>query len=491
MEYDGGSQEGRLSFQTPDKRIQRHMNNNNSTSNYLIYGIEDKPSFGIALGLGFQHVLTLWGATTLVPLLLGPTIFGEGSPSIGTFVNSVYLGMGVATLIQLYFGSRLPIVQGSSFSFLCPVFAIAGFVTSTGGTGPQIMSLFATALILGGAIELIIGYGGFIGLLRKIITPVVIGPTIMLIGFSLAPVAVSNASKNWFISLLVVSLIFIFSLIIKGKARIFSVLSAVVIGYAVCLLLSVAGVVGKDSGAFVNFSAIGAAQWVNVPKPFFVRYGFSTDWSLILPAFFAILAAYLASIIESVGDYFAVSEAAGIDMPDKKTISQGIGAEGLGCMISGFFGGAGSTSYTENIGLVGLTKVASRFVVMIAAVILIVFSLLGKLGALIATMPSAVIGGAYIALFGMIGALGIQILSKADLKSQRNIMIVGFAFLMGLGVGNYAANLAPDLWGEAGVKKIVFDIVRAVFSTHMAVGGIIALLLDNIIPGTNEERGIS
>lgn len=462
-----------------------------SKLNNLIYGVNDKPAMPVAIGLGFQHVLTLWGATTLVPLLLGPVIFGKGSADIGTFVNSVYLGMGIATLFQLYLGSRLPIVQGSSFSFLCPVFAIVSFAASKGGTAQQIMSLFAMVLILGGLVELIIGYGGLVGLLRKVISPVVIGPTIMLIGFSLAPVAVTNASKNWPVSLLVVALIFIFSLMIKGKAKIFSVLSAIIIGYAVCLLLSRFGLIGKTSGAYVSFSMIKSARWINLPKPFFIRYGLTTNLNLIVPAFFAILAAFFASIIESIGDYFAVAEAANMDMPSKKTINRGIGAEGLGCIVSGFFGGTGTTSYTENIGLIGLTKVASRFVVMIAAIILIIFSLIGKLGALIATMPPAVIGGAYIALFGMIGALGIQIVSKADLKSQRNIMIIGFSFLMGLGVGNYASKLPTDLWGKTGILKICFDIIRAVLSTHMAVGGITGLLLDNIIPGTNEERGIN
>ncbi len=399
--------------------------------------------------------------------------------------------MGLATLIQLYLGSRLPIVQGSSFSFLCPAFAIVAIVTANGGTGHDIMSTFAAALILGGIVELLIGYCGLIGLLRKIITPVAIGPTIMLIGFSLAPVAVKNASGNWFISLLVVGLIFVFSLVVKSRIRIFSVLVSEMAGYVICLALTWAGLAKPGGGAHVNLGAIATANWINTPQPFFVRYGFSLNIHTLLPAFFAILAAFLASTIESVGDYFAVSEAAGVSPPGKHTINRGIGAEGLGCIIAGFFGGTGTTSYTENIGLIGLTRVASRFVVMIAAVILILFSLLGKMGAVIASMPSAVIGGAYIALFGMIGALGIQIMSKADLKSQRNIMIIGFAFLMGLGVGGYAADLSPTLWGETGAAKVAWDIIRAILSTHMAVGGITAMVLDNILPGTDRERGIS
>jgi xanthine/uracil permease len=130
---------------------------------------------------------------------------------------------------------------------------------------------------------------------------------------------------------------------------------------------------------------------------------------------------------------------------------------------------------------------------MIAALFLIGMSFSCKLGAVVAAMPSPIIGGAYIALFGIIGALGIQILAKADLNSQRNIMIVGFTILMGLGVGSWMSGFAqsnPNLWGSTGFPKIAWDIVVAVCSSKMAIGAICALLLDNLIPGTPEERGI-
>ena len=138
-------------------------------------------------------------------------------------------------------------------------------------------------------------------------------------------------------------------------------------------------------------------------------------------------------MIESIGDYHNCSYAAGINDPTVPQINRGIGAEGMCCALSGLLGSVGTTSYTENIGLIGLTGVASRYVVRAGAVILICLSLIGKLGALIATMPTPVIGGAYITLFGTIGALGIQNLMRADMGSQRNVLIVGFSFLMALG----------------------------------------------------------
>ena len=169
-----------------------------------------------------------------------------------------------------------------------------------------------------------------------------------------------------------------------------------------------------------------------------------------------------------------------------------IGAEGLNCMLAGLFGAVGTTSYTENIGLIGLTGVASRWVVRTGAILLIVLSMVGKLGSLIATVPSPVIGGAYIALFGTIGALGIQVLMRADMGSQRNVLIVGFAFLMALGLPGWIEQ-NQELFMSTDYSQFmqtVGGMVWALLKTPMAVAGIIAALCDSLVPGTDEERGI-
>ena len=158
------------------------------------------------------------------------------------------------------------------------------------------------------------------------------------------------------------------------------------------------------------------------------------------------------------------------------------------CAISGILGSVGTTSYTENIGLIALTGVASRYVVRMGAVILILLSLIGKLGALIATMPTPIIGGAYITLFGTIGALGIQNLMRADMGSQRNVLIVGFAFLMALGLPGWVEPHQAMFTGALG--STFGGMIWAVMKTPMAVAGVLALICDNIIPGTKEERGI-
>lgn len=448
-----------------------------AASQRIVYGVNDKPPWAFTLVGGFQHVLTLFGATTLVPLIFGPQM-GMDTLQLGVFVASVYFCMGVATLLQISpIGSGLPIVQGSSFSFIPPIATIIA-ARKAAGVEPT-MAAIGGALIAGGAVEALVGYLRLAGAVRRVITPVVIGPVIMLIGFSLAPVAVNTASGNWGLSGLVVVGVLLFSLGLGRRLQVVSVLLAVVVAYLAALVLSAAGVFARGNPSFVDLAPVAAAPWWLWPQPF--RYGLEFN----LGFFAVILAAYFASMIESIGDYHSISYSAGLRDPEPRTISQGIGSEGVGCMVSGLFGGVGTTSYTENIGLVNITGVASRYVVGAGAVILIVMSLIRKFGTLVATIPSPVIGGAYVALFGIIGALGIQVFARADLRSQRNLVIVGVAFLLGLG-------LPPFIQQHplAFQPQWLADIIGSVLRTGMAVGGIAALILDNLLPATPEERGI-
>ena len=450
----------------------------------LVYGINDCPPTPILILAGAQHVLTLFGATTLVPLIFGPAM-GMNTQQIGAFIGCVYFAMGIATLIQTWpkLGSGLPIVQGSSFSFIPPIMTIIGAYKAM---GPDvIMQYVGGSLVVGGIVLSLLGYSKLIGRIRKIITPVVIGPTIMAIGFTLAPTAIQfNAANYWPISLLVVALVFFFSLCSRNKyCNIFAVLGSIAIAYIICLVLSLAGVFTSGHAAFINLQSVIDAPWLrlNVVMP----WGAPKFSGLAVGA---IAAGFFCVMIESIGDYHNCSYAAGIDDPTPDQINRGIGAEGMCCALSGLLGSVGTTSYTENIGLIGLTGVASRHVVRAGAVILIIMSLIGKLGALIATMPTPVIGGAYITLFGTIGALGIQNLMRADMGSQRNVLIVGFAFLMALGLPGW---VEPNQAMFTGALGTTFGgMVWAVMKTPMAVAGILSALCDSLVPGTDEERGI-
>ena len=214
----------------------------------------------------------------------------------------------------------------------------------------------------------------------------------------------------------------------------------------------------------------------------------------------ALLAGYLASMIESFGDYHACKNMAGGGDPTPKEISRGIGFEGVGCFLTGIFGGFSSTSYSENVGLIGLTKVGSRYVVQIGAIFLIFLGIFGKFGALAAAIPLPVVGGLYCAMFGLISAVGVRQFAKADLNSDRNLFIGGFALFMGLSVPYYFNNGGVDAVNAALVGDdpamanaffaAIAGVINALGTTGMAVAAVLGITLDNLVPGTREERGL-
>ena len=201
------------------------------------------------------------------------------------------------------------------------------------------------------------------------------------------------------------------------------------------------------------------------------------------------LAGYIASMVESIGDYYACARLSGAPVPDERVINRGITFEGIGCLLAGLFGtGNGTTSYSENIGAIGLTRVGARRVVQAGGIIMIVLGTVSKFGALFTTIPTPIVGGMYCAMFGMIASVGLSNLQFIDLNSARNLFILGFAFFMGLSVPEYfSAN--PLTFGEG--WEWLANIINTLGSTGMAVGAFIALILDNTIPGTDEERGLT
>jgi uracil-xanthine permease len=425
----------------------------------------------------------------------------------------VMLASGVATLLQTTIGTKLPIVQGVSFAFLGTFFLIIGTAASEAEAagqevGPLAMQYIAGAIILGGLVEMTIGFSGLIGALRKMLSPVVIGPVIMLIGLALFGVGAPKAGTHWPIAILTIVLVIVFSLVLSRKKRffrLFPILTAVIAVTLLCYILTKMGVFPEGHPSAVSLAAVNDAQWVRLaPSELFFPWG---PPKFNLGFFFAILAAYLASMIESVGDYHAISYMSGAGDPTKKQLNRGIGAEGLGCMLTGLFGGFASTSYSENIGLVGLTKVASRHVVQVGGVILIVLGIFGKFGGFAAAIPGPVVGGLYCSLFGLISAIGVQQLAKADLTSDRNLFISGFSLFMGLSVPAYfAARASADLLGPgqtlalftpsaetflATMPNTLAGIVGSIGSTGMAVAAILGIILDNLVPGTAQERGLA
>lgn len=462
----------------------------NRVTSPLVYRVDDIPRpFPRAFLLGFQHVLTMLGATVAVPLLLGPAM-GMTSQQIAILVSSVMICSGIATFLQVRFGTRLPIIQGVSFAFLGPFFAI---IAATNG-GAETMQYIAGAILGGAVVEAVVGYSTLFGRLRRFISPVIIGPTIMLVGLALFEVGAPQAGKDWRLSGTVIAAAFLFALVLARRSRfvaLFPILLAVLVGYGLSIALGIAGGLPVGSPGRIDFSTVAASPWLRAPGSLLFPWG---PPKFHLGFFLAVLTGYLVSMIESFGDYFSIARASGEPEPTAQQVSRGIGAEGLGCVATGLFGGFASTSYSENIALVALTRVASRYVTYVAAVLLVLLGLVAKVGAVLATIPTPIIGGLYCTLFGLIAAIGLQTCARADLSSQRNLMIMGFSIFMGLSVPAYFKGV--EKVGAEPVRLVIesapwlADMIQTVGSTGMAVAALCGLVLDNLIPGTDRERGL-
>ena len=484
------------------------------------YGIDDRPPLGESTVLGIQHYLTMVGANIAVPLILAGAMGMPGDVA-ARFIGTFFVVSGIATLAQTTFGNRYPIVQGAPFSMLAPALAIVAVVTAgdvgAGGDWQAALVQLQGAIIVAATVQVAMGYFGLVGELRRFLSPVVIAPTIALIGLALfdAP-QITTTDQSWLLLGLTLGLILLFSqyLDVKHKAfRLYPVILAIGIAWIVAAALSTTGTIGDGHPGHVPLGEVTEASLLMPIYPF--QWGAPEVTTAFVIGMFA---GVLASIVESIGDYYAVANLTGSAAPGERRINHGIGMEGLMNVFSGVMGTSGSTSYSENVGAIGLTGVASRYVVQIGAVFMLIFGFIGYFGQLIATIPDPIVGGLFVAMFAQIVAVGVANLRFVDLDSSRNVFVVGFALFVGLAVPAYMGNfestlefrdavaleatLAPLL--EAGVvadtavqgwlEGVVIAVVDTVFiigSTGMAVGGLAALVLDNTIPGTREERGLA
>jgi len=454
----------------------------------MIYSIDDIPPMGECLVLGFQHYLTMFGSTVAIPLIMAKPLGIANDPTaLGTLICTMFFVSGITTLLQTTFGNRLPIVQGGTFSFLAPAIAICGMASLASAGWEVRMQHIQGAVILGAAAEIVIGYTGLAGKLLRFIGPITIAPTLALIGLSLFKFGAPIAGKHWGIGGLTIVLIIVFSQYLRKRHRfieMFPILLAIVTVWGLAAIFTATGLFPKGHPSYVSTENLSAAPWFRMPYPF--QWGWPAFGAA---AFVGMFAGYIASMIESIGDYYACARLSGAPIPDKRTINRGIGMEGVGCMVAGMFGtGNGTTSYSENIGAIGLTRVGSRRVVQTGALIMILLAVVGKFGALFTTIPDPIVGGMYCAMFGMIAAVGLSNLQFVDLNSTRNLFIIGFSFFMGLSVPEYFAVKANQFAFE---PLWLANIFNTLFKTGMAVGALSALILDNTIPGTPEERGLT
>ena len=474
---------------------------------WIVYPIGSKPKWPLAILLGIQQYLTMFGATVLIPFIVGGAM-GLPPEQLALLISTIFFTSGLCTLIQQSpLGNKLPVVQGGTFSFLGPTFAILGMVTAEkfGGQGPlwqiQIQHV-AGAIMIASVFEIVLGYTGIMGQVRKLISPITIGPTIAMIGLALFSIGAPWMASNWIISLITLISLIVYSQVLSQKSRVFMlfpVLLAIATGWLAAMIGSVTGMISPDSQAYLKTDLIGSAAWFSFMPMVPFKWGFpdlgsSTMWA----GAFGMLAGYMASMIESIGDYYACARISEAPVPTSRMISRGLGAEGLGCFIAGILQTCnGTTTYSENIGSIGLTKVASRRVIRAGAIVMLIIPVVGKFGAVLATLPQPVVGAMFVGLFGMIASVGLSNLQIVNLNNSRNLFIIGLAFFAGLSVPYHfnpmlSANAVPIDWSGAGTfVKVLGDIFQAILTTGMAVTALIALVLDNTLPGaTRAERGL-
>ena len=385
----------------------------------LLLDVDQRPSAGKGILLSFQHVFAMFGATILVPLILGMPV------SVALFAS------GVGTLIYMVCtGFKVPVYLGSSFAFIT---AMSLAMKEMGGD----VSAAQTGVILTGFVYVLVAASvRFAGTkwIDKLLPPIIIGPMIIVIGLGLASSAVTNAGLvadgNWKNALVAVVTFLIAAFInTKGKGflRIIPFLFAIIGGYLFALTLGL-----------VDFTPVLAANWFEIPGfylPFNTGGAFKQYDLYFGPETIAILPIAIVTISEHIGDHTVLGQICGRQFLKEPGLHRTLLGDGIATSVSAFLGGPANTTYGENTGVIGMTRIASVSVIRNAAFIAIALSFLGKFTALISTIPNAVLGGMSILLYGVIASNGLKVLIKerVDFGQMRNLIIASAMLVLGLG----------------------------------------------------------
>ncbi|MCY7731413.1 uracil-xanthine permease family protein [Aerococcus urinaeequi] len=384
----------------------------------LLLDVEEKPSFAKGLLLSFQHVFAMFGATVLVPILLGMPV------SVALFAS------GIGTLIyQVATKAKVPVYLGSSFAYIT---AMQIAIQQMGGD----ISAAQTGVFISGIVYILVAIAiHFAGTnwIDKLLPPIVIGPMIMVIGLGLSSSAVANAgfvAEGDVRNIVVAVATFLITALVqtraKGFFKIIPFLVGIVGGYIVAVLLGI-----------VDFTPVIEAQWFELPALYlpFETSVFESYNLYFGPETWAIVPIVLVTISEHIGDHTVLGKVVGRNFLKDPGLSRTLIGDGVATAVSAFIGGPANTTYGENTGVIGLTRVASVSVIRNAAIIAIVLAFLGKFTALISTIPNAVIGGMSILLYGIIASNGLKVMieEQIDFNQVRNLIIASAMLVIGLG----------------------------------------------------------
>ena len=376
-------------------------------------------------------------------------------------MSATILAAGIATFIQSRgigpIGSKTACIMGTDFTFATPAIAVGSVAGLPGIIG---------ATILGALVEVILSF--FIKPIMKFFPPLVTGTVICLIGLTLLPVSIdwaaggSGASDyGSMINIAIAAFVMIFTILLnhygKGIISSASILIGMIVGYIICIPLGM-----------IDFSTVKEASWISFPKIF--QYGVDFNFKYVIP----FIPAYLVTTIETVGCLKAISQVSGIE-DDPKRIGKGVLSDGVGSAIAGCLGTFPNTSFSQNVGIIPLTKVASRYVAIMAGILLVILGLLPKFAALINIMPQPVLGGVGIVMFGTVAAAGIQTLSSVKL-TNKNLLVIATSIGLGLGV-----TFRPEILSS------LPEWMTMIFSSGISTGTIVALVLNIILKERDDK----
>lgn len=410
---------------------------------------------GRIFSLGIQHMLAMYGGAVIVPLIVGGAVGLKGA-ELALLISIDLAACGIATLLQAwknrFFGIGLPIVMGCTFTAVSPMIIIGKSYGMPGICG---------AILIAGLVVLVMST--FFGKIVNLFPPVVVGSVVMIIGITLIPVAINNlgggvgaqgfgSAQNLLLGFGVLLLIILMNRFFKGFVQTISILVSII-----------AGTMTAWAMGLVDFSSVGSAGWFSLIRPF--SFGMPT---FHLDAIMAMSIVGIVSMIETTGVYLALSEIC--DQPiNDRDMQHGYRAEGLAILVGGLFNAFPYTTFSQNVGLVQMTRVKTRAVTIVCGISLIVLGLIPKIGAVTVLIPNAVIGGATLAMFGMVIASGVRMLSQVDFTRQENLLIIACSVGVGLGV-----TVQPELFAK-------FPSLVQILTNNGIVSGSLTALILNLV----------
>ena len=427
----------------------------NSTEN--LYQLDGRVPLGKALPFGLQHVLAMF-VSNITPIMILAAAVGLDSAVSAALIQNCMVIAGIGTLVQLFpvwrVGSRLPIVMGISFTFLSLAISIAGAY----GMGTLI-----GAVIVGGLIEGLLGL--FVKYWIKLIPHVVSATVVTAIGFSLLPIGANSfaggqgaadfgSMNNWIVGSVTLLACLLCQVFAKGFLRSLSVLVGLIVGYVLACFMGM-----------VNFGSLSGQSIIALPRliPFTPEFN--------IGAILSVVAVYLVSATETIGDTSALCNGALHRDPETKEMGSAICCDGFVSTVSGLFGCTPITSFSQNVGLAAISGVVNRFTIGVGAVVMIIGGVFPVIGAALTTIPQAVLGGCTIMMFGSILFAGFGMMARAGF-SQRNMVIVSLSLSVGLGFTQ-----------ATGMFAIFPEIVRTVFAENcVAVVFLLAVILNLVLP---------